>query len=67
MIDSTPSNANRITSIGTKRQKVQLTLKEIKFNAEKSRQCGGVWNVFDGLNHLIVGVTCAYCKTDPKS
>ena len=66
-IDSIPANDNRITSIGTRRQRAQLTPEEMKSNAERPGQYRGVHNVFNGFNHSIVAVTHNYCKTDPKS
>ena len=66
-IDSSPSTGNRITSAGTKRQKVKLTPEEMKSKSGKLGKCGGVCNVFNGLNHSIAGVAHTFHKTDPKS
>ena len=46
---------------------MQLIPEETNSNAEKPGQCREVCNLFNGLNHSIVGVSHDYYKTDPKS
>ena len=65
-IDPTPSNANKILLIETRRHKVQLMPEKMKLNAEKSGQCREVHNAFNDLNHLIVEIDHAFCKKDHK-
>ena len=67
MIDSTPSNNNRITSTGTKIHKVQLAPEEMKSSSDESGQFREVRNSFDGLNHSISGAIHTCYNIDPKS
>ena len=64
--DSARVNANRITSIWTKRKRFQSTPEWMKSNTHKSGQCKGVRNVFNGLNHSMAGFTHTYFNKDTK-